>query len=144
MKKLVQFSVFLVLILSTAPLINSCQKDKTPTSNYSVQGLWTGTQQSSGSAATTFAMCFKPDGTATYENTLQGTQQFCVGTWTLNGTTLTCNTTCIYGLSFNVGVKQTFTATFNPSNGTLSSGQWVNTYPPAAALSGTFSLSKVD
>lgn len=135
--------LFSTLLLTLTVFIGSCKKDS-PVTIYSIKGLWTGTQQNATTAATVFTMSIKSDGTATYENILLGTQQFCAGTWSLNGTTFTCNTTCIYGLPGNVGVKQTFTATFNSNNGTLSSGQWVNTYPPSSANSGTFSLTKVN
>lgn len=133
-----------ILLLILTVFIGGCKKDSSqPAATYSVQGLWTGTQQTASTTPTQFNMSIKADGTATYENVLLGTQQFCAGTWALNGTAFTCNTTCIYGLSYNVGVKQTFTAVFNSTTGTLSSGQWINTYPTSVVGSGTFSLMKV-
>lgn len=132
------------LLLALTVFIGGCKKNDASVATSSIQGLWTGTQQNATSPASAFTMSIKPDGTATYENILLGIQQFCSGTWTLSGTTFTCNTTCIYGLSYNVGVKQTFTAVFNSSTGSLTSGQWINTYPPSAPNSGTFSLTKVN
>lgn len=146
MKNLLHFSTFVLVIIGLAnvSMLSGCTKDNSPATSHTVTGLWTGTQKTATSAATSFTMSIKADGTATYENILLGVQQFCAGTWTLSGTTLTCNTTCIYGLPNNVGVKQTFTATYNPSDGTLSNGQWENTYPPSAAITGTFSLTEVN
>ncbi|MDI9366612.1 MAG: hypothetical protein QM541_16770 [Flavobacterium sp.] len=141
MKKFITVSLTILLLFQ----ISSCSKETpTPTTTYSIQGLWSGTHQNTTTPAAQLNMSIKADGTVTYENILLGTQQFCSGTWTLTGTTFTCYTTCIYGLSSSVGVKQTFTATFNNAAGTLSSGQWVNTFPASAANSGTFSLTKVN
>jgi hypothetical protein len=144
-KTIVSTSLLLsTLLLALTVFIGSCSKDEEPPTTHAVQGLWTGTQTNASAQTSAFTMSIKADGTATYENILLGTQQFCAGTWTLNGTAFTCNTTCIYGLASNVGVKQTFTAVFNPTTGTLSSGQWVNTFPLSSATSGTFSLTKVN
>jgi hypothetical protein len=129
------------LLLASTVSTRSCKKDNAATSV--VHGLWTGTQTNASNETSTFTMSIKPDGTATYENVLLGTQQFCAGTWTLNGTEFTCNTTCIYGLPYNVGVKQTFTAVLNSGAGSLSQGQWVNTYPRIYATAGSFTLTKV-
>lgn len=137
-------SFFLFLALATTIFLSSCDKDDPQTTTKSVRGLWTGTFRNATTPPQAFAVSIKPDGTTTYENTISGTRQFCAGTWTLTGSTLTCNFTCIYGLPGSVGVQQTYTATFNPADGTLSAGQWVNTAPPAAANSGTFELTKVE
>jgi hypothetical protein len=107
----------------------------------SVKGLWTGAQQSASSGQA-FTVSIKADGTMTYENIISGTRQFCAGTWTLTNSILTFNTVCIYGVSANVGVAQSFTANFNSSTGLLSSGQWTNTSGPTN--SGTFTLTKVN
>ena len=106
--------------------------------------MWVGTYKNATTSPEPLAISLKPDGAATYEGIALGTRHFSAGTWVLSGTTLTCNFTAIYGLAINVGVQQTFTATFNPADGTLSSGQWVNTAPPAAANSGTFTVTKVE
>lgn len=146
MKKMnfLSISILTVLAFVTTISLSSCDKDDPQTTTYSVRGLWIGTFKNTTTPPQAFAVSIKPDGTTTYENTISGTRQFCAGTWTLTGSTLTCNFTCIYGLPGNVGVQQTYTATFNPADGTLSAGQWVNTAPPAAANSGTFELTKVE
>ena len=141
MKKIITTALTMLLLFQ----ITSCSKDDTaqPTT-HSVQGLWSGTLQHASAPSSQFTMSIKGDGTATYENIILGTQQFCSGTWTLSGTTFTCNTVCIYGLPGNVGVKQTFTAEFNTNSNTLGSGQWVNTFPASTANSGTFTLNTVN
>lgn len=146
MKRIVLSTSLLLttLLLAIISFSSSCKKDETTTTGttYTVQGLWTGNHQITGSTPLALNMSLKPDGNATYEDIISGTYQFCAGTWTLTGTTLTVNTTCIYGQPVNVGVKQTFTGTFDAATGTLTAGQWSNTYPPASAASGTFTLTK--
>ena len=106
-----------------------------------IQGLWIGTQQNSSSSQA-FSMCIKPGGTMNYENVISGTQQFCIGTWTLINSTLTCNTICVYGLAPNIGVTQTFTATYNATTGIITNGAYVNN-PPSSG-SGTFTVTEAN
>ncbi len=131
----------------------SCKKETTTTNviktdtlykcNPSVLGLWVGVQENA-LASQTFTVSVKTDGTMTYENIISGTQQLCTGTWTLLNGVFTFNTVCVYGVSGNVGVRQRFTATFNSSTGTLTAGQWQNTFPVSNTNSGTFILNKVN
>ncbi|CAN5859174.1 hypothetical protein BH11BAC4_BH11BAC4_25950 [soil metagenome] len=76
-----------------------------------------------------------------YENVISGTNQLCVGTWTLSNTALFFTTVCVYGLPQNVGVSQTFTATYNLTTGILTNGTWVNN--TSGTDSGTFTLTEV-
>jgi hypothetical protein len=131
----------------------SCKKETTTTTviktdtlykcTPSVLGLWSGVQENALGSGT-FNVSVKADGTMTYENIILGTQQLCTGTWTLSNGVFTFNTVCVYGASGNIGVRQRFTATFNSSTGTLTAGQWQNTFPISNTNSGTFILNKVN
>jgi len=156
MKKIV-FGSFSVLALTVFLFTSqtSCKKETetitksdtvyrcTPT----IQGLWTGswitsTQNASSAQTQTFSWSIRPDGTASYENTVSGVQQLCVGTWAVTNGTWKCNTTCVYGAPGNAGTKQTFTATYDATTGKLTNGTFVNTSP--STDSGTFTLTEVN
>lgn len=107
-----------------------------------IQGLWTGTQQNTAGAGQAWTMSIRMDSTASYENTLNGTRQLCVGTWKLTNGTWTCTTTCVYGVPAYIGATQTFTATYNATTGTLTNGTYVTTSP--SPDSGTFTLTEVN
>jgi hypothetical protein len=154
MKKIV-FGSFSVLALTVCLFTSqtSCTKEtetvtKTDTvyrCTPTIQGLWAGTWTSSapnGPSAQPFNWSIRPDGTASYENTVSGVQQLCVGTWTLTNGTWKCNTTCVYGPSGNVGTKQTFTATYDATTGKLANGTFVNISP--SSDSGTFTITEVN
>jgi hypothetical protein len=152
MKKLV-FGSFSVLALSIVLFTSqtSCKKEtvnsitKTDTvykCTPTIQGLWTGATQNTSGAGQAWTWSIKADGTATYENTINGTLQFCVGTWTLTNGTWTCNTTCVYGVSTFVGATQTFTATYNATTGTFTNGTYATT--SKSTDSGTFTLTEVN
>lgn len=68
------------------------------------------------------------------------TQHISIGTWNLNGTTLTTSQTCVYGISFNVGVKQTTSATWDHT-GNIT-GTWMHVAP--ATGGGTFTLTRIN
>lgn len=138
-----QLFLTLSVLVSLSVLLASCKKDTNPPTTNNVQGLWVGTFQNTVTPATPFSMSIKADGTVIHESMAASIQHFSSGTWTLSGTTFTASTTCIYGWSGNIGVKQTYTATFDPSTGTLTNGQWANIFPPAAINSGTYLLTKV-
>lgn len=138
-----QLFLTLTLLISLSILAASCKKETNPPTTNNVQGLWIGSYQNTTTPAANFTMSIKADGTVTHEGMAASIQHFSSGTWTLTGTNFTASTTCIYGWSGNIGVKQFYTATFDPSTGTLSSGTWANIYPPAAVNSGTFILTKV-
>jgi hypothetical protein len=121
--------------------LNSCKKDSTAPTNYSIEGLWTGTSENATSGPQFYSLSIKPGGTITFEGIGANQQHFGTGTWTLNGTAFTASVTTLYGISSNVGTKQTLTADFNASTGTLSNGKYVN-IPPATG-SGTFSVTEV-
>lgn len=107
----------------------------------SIKGLWIGSHQNSVGGQP-FSMSIRANGTMSYEDSVYNKHQLCIGTWTLVNSKFECNTECIYG--YFVGVKQKFTANFDPITGLLSNGQWVVTYPLSSYDSGTFTLTKVN
>ena len=152
MKKIIagSFSLLvLTIILFTSQ--TSCKKEtitntKTDTvyrCTPTIQGLWTGISLNSASAGQAWSWSIRPDGTASYENTISGTRQLAVGTWTLTNGTWTCNTTGIYGVPAYVGVKQTFTANYNATTGALTNGTYVTT-TSGQQDAGTFTLTEVN
>lgn len=108
-----------------------------------IQGLWTGDQINTSSAGQAFNWSIRADGTASYENTVFGIRQLCVGTWTLTNETWTCNVTCVYGVTAYVGAKQTYTAKYNAITGALTNGTYQTT-TPGLEDSGTFTLTEVN
>ncbi|MEO6290743.1 MAG: hypothetical protein ABIO76_12515 [Ginsengibacter sp.] len=134
--KPITFLIVVLIVLS----LNSCKKDNDPPPTYHIEGLWTGTIENETSGPQFYSLSIKPGGTLTFDGIGAGQQHLGIGTWSLNGNTFTSFVTTVYGISTNVGVKQTLTAEFNNRNGTLI-GTWENTSP--ANDSGTFSLTKV-
>lgn len=106
-----------------------------------ITGLWIGAQQNT-SGGQAFSCSIRTDGTFSYENTISGTRQLCIGTWTLTNAVFTANTTCVYGLPVYIGVSQSFTANYDESTGILSNGTWNNVSPNND--SGTFTLAEVN
>ncbi|WPQ64253.1 hypothetical protein SIO70_05165 [Chitinophaga sancti] len=106
-----------------------------------IQGLWTGSSVNAAGSGQAWSVSLRPDGTASYENTIYDTRQLAVGTWTLKNDTLTFSTVAVYGYSIFQGTEQTWTAKYNATTGTLTNGTYVTTYP--AADSGTFTLTVV-
>lgn len=88
-----------------------------------------------------FSFIIKPDGTMITESEWDNQQHLSPGTWTLNGETLSCSFTCVYGLPQHIGITETSTATWN-NKGELSSGIWKNV-PPVNG-SGTFTLKRIN
>lgn len=110
---------------------------------YPIEGLWIGTYSvngSPGSGNQYFSMIIKPDGTIIVDSQGANVQHLAVGTWSLNGTTLTSSFTCVYGLPGNIGIEETVTATWD-SAGSIT-GTWSNV-PPLTG-SGNITLTRVN
>ena len=134
--------IALVTIVALFPM-SGCKKDTTPAPGpKSIEGLWIGTIANATSGPQFYSLSIKPDGKLTFDGMGGNQQHLGIGTWTLTGTTFTASVTTVYGLSSNIGVKQTLTAVFNSSTGTLSSGTWQNT--STVTDSGTFAVTKVN
>lgn len=153
MKKIFMVSLALTVLAVSIGLfqMTSCTKaiaqTKTDTiymCNSSINGLWSGTIQDATSVPQPYNLSIKADGTISFEGIALNQEHFGVGTWTLTDSILTCNITTLYGLSYNVGIKQTLTAVFNNKTGILSSGKWIDIYPNTATSSGTFMVKKVN
>ena len=152
MKKIV-FGSFSVFLLATLLFMSqtSCKKEtetitKTDTVYHctpTIQGLWTGATKNTAGAGQAWSLSIRVDGTASYENTVNGTRQLAVGTWKLINGVWTCSTTCVYGIAANVGVAQTFTANYDATTGALTNGAYVTT-TSGLQDSGTFTLTEVN
>lgn len=110
----------------------------------SIHGLWIGTYTADllpNDPARYYSFVIKPGGALVVEaHPLGNTPYFATGTWTLSGTTLTCNIvypTAPQGYS----VSQTSTATYDNINHKLTSGVWVNNGPPGGT--GKFVMNKI-
>ena len=137
MKKIIAICLFSFV------LISSCTKDNVG-SNFPIQGLWIGTytiNEGKSLGEQYFSFIIKPDGTMINETKYTGKQHLSPGTWTLNGNTLLCTFTCVYGLPQHVGITETSTATWDSKKSTLT-GTWKNV-PPLSG-SGNFTLSRVN
>jgi len=114
-----------------------------PTPKYPITGLWVGTSSDATTNNLPFNLSVKADGTCTAEGIAPGTQEnFGYGTWSLSDTTFTYSLTWVYGYSTNVGVKGTYTAIFNSTAATLTSGTWHIAAPSGATDNGIFSMSR--
>jgi len=146
MKKLLQASIILTVFAISIGVfqISSCKKATAQTtSTTSIEGLWVGTYTVDGQSALGaqyYSFIIKPDGKMIVDSKWANQQHLSIGTWTLNGNTLSCSFTCVFGISSNVGVVETSTATYD-NTGKLTSGIWKN-IPPLSG-SGTFTLTKV-
>ena len=127
--------------------MSSCKKAdaQTPsTTTYPIEGLWVGTytvDTEPGWGDQYFSFIIKSDGTMIVDSKGANTQHLSTGTWTLNGTTLSCSFTCVYGIPSNVGVAETTTATWDKA-GKLTSGLWKNVLPLTG--SGIIILTRVN
>lgn len=109
----------------------------------SIQGLWIGTYTVDGQSSLGeqyFSFIIKPDGIMVVETKWSTQQHLSNGTWSLNGTTLSCSFTCVYGISSNIGVTEVTTATWD--NASKLTGTWRNAAPLTG--SGTIKLTKVN
>jgi len=68
-------------------------------------------------------------------------QHLAPGTWTLKSDTLKCSFTCVYGVSYNIGINEVTAAVWDKKNGTLT-GTWKNSAAPID--SGKIVLTKVN
>ena len=123
--------------------LSGCKKEETPRT-YPIEGLWIGTytyddQPSVGQQY--FSFVIKPDGTMITDTKSSNQQYLAKGTWNLNGTTLTCNYTYVYGPAPGTGTIQSTSATWT-NDGKLT-GTWINV-SPANGSTGTFSLTRVN
>ena len=137
-----------LLLLATIVLVqmSGCTKpDPAPVTNktFPIEGLWIGNYTVNGEAGLGqqyYSFVIKPDGKMIADTKGANQQHLSIGNWTLNGTTLTTNHTCVYGISFNVGVVQTTTATWANTGKII--GTWSHVAP--ASGSGTFTLTRVN
>lgn len=109
----------------------------------SIQGLWIGTYTVDGQSSLGeqyFSFIIKPDGSIVADTKGANQQHLSNGTWSLNGTTLSCSFTCVYGVPSNVGITETTTATWDNAN--KLTGTWKNVAPLTG--SGTIKLTKVN
>ena len=89
---------------------------------YPIQGLWIGTYTDPDNISEYFSFSIYPDGTISYKGLGQDNLwYFANGTWTLNGTAFSCTVVTINEPSGSQHT-QTYTATFNSANGTLTNG----------------------
>jgi hypothetical protein len=110
----------------------------------SILGLWIGTytaDQLPNDPARYFSFIIKPNGGLVVESQPTGGEHiFATGTWSLNGTTLTCS--YVYpNTAQGYSVNQTATAAYDSTSLKLTSGIWTNIGSPGGT--GKFSLQKV-
>ena len=133
-----------LFLLSAVLIFSSCEKEETdPT--YPIEGLWIGTYKydpgvSPNQNSQYFSFVIKPGGSLIVESQDGAASYFARGSWTLSGTTLTCNYTFTTSVN-SVPLSQTATATYEKS-GKLVSGKWNNT--SNVNEKGTFSLDRVN
>ena len=149
MKKFLLNGKFTAILIGAIVLfqLSSCEKnDVTPLpTTHTIEGLWIGSYTVNGQpnlGNQYFSFSIKPDGTVVNDTKGENMQHLNIGNWTLTGDSLSCTTTCVYGLSSNLGVVEKHTAKFDKIKGTLTNGIWKNV-PPMNG-SGTFSLTKVE
>ncbi|HEY5393494.1 MAG TPA: hypothetical protein VIJ57_15325 [Hanamia sp.] len=147
MKRVITLTMAIASLLVLSQ-ITSCKKaDPTPTTSYSIEGLWIGTytdDQNSKSGAQYFSFVIKPDGTMIVDSKVDGQQYLAVGNWALNGSGFTASYTYVYGSTSatNVGTSQSVTATWNNKE-KISSGIWKNVIP-SNGETGTFTMTKTN
>ena len=140
--------VLIVLSLSITLFQMSCTKgalaDPTTATPPSIHGLWIGTYTVSdqpGLGQQYFSLIIKPDGTMITDSQGAAQQHLAPGTWTLNSDTLKCSFTCVYGVSYNIGINEATVAVWDKKNDKLS-GTWKNGAAPID--SGKIVLTKVN
>lgn len=139
MKFILTASLAMMLILPQF----GCEKDSDPPKSSKIEGLWIGYYTVDGQPSVGqpyFSFIIKPDGTLINDTKGENQQHLAIGTWNLTGDSFSATTNCVYGLSVNIGIQETHTATFK--NGSFTSGTWQNV-PPRTG-SGTFILTKVE
>jgi len=150
MKKLILSSFAITTFVFSIAIfqLSGCKKDETPSTTtpttYPIEGLWIGTYSFDGQSSLGqqyFSFTIKPDGTMITDTKLSNQQYLALGTWSLNGSTLTCAFTYIYGPAPGAGSSQTTTAKWD-NTGKLT-GTWKNV-SPANGATGTFTLTRVN
>jgi hypothetical protein len=137
MKK--KFSILILLIVFSFSIIltlNACKKDCTTTISYvtakhTIEGLWVGTYTVYGDATNSkhyFSYVIKPNATMINDTEGGGQQHLAIGTWSLTGTNLKCDFTCVYGILNNIGVRELGDAIWDSANNKLI-GTWENVSP---------------
>lgn len=146
MRKFFMTSVALTTMAISMVLfqMSSCKKAEAepPVTPPTIEGLWIGTYTTDGHTEfgkQYFSFVIKPDGTLINDTKGDNKQHLNIGTWQMNGGTLSCTFTCVYGVASNIGIAETSTASLD-EKGDLQ-GTWKN-IPPLTG-SGTFSLKKV-
>ena len=126
MKSLKSIALFSMLFIALTIII-SCKKDcPVATTSNIVPGLWIGTytvDQVPGQGALYYSFIFKPDSKVLTESKGgDGVTYYTQGTWSLNGSDLTCTYTSINFPSANITQSAKFT--FTASSDSLSAGTW--------------------
>jgi|SRR5688572_28109592 len=137
-----------VFLMSSILLFSSCEKEECEPeapNTYPIEGLWIGTYKydpgvSPNQNLQYFSFVIKPGGSLIVESKDGNVDYFARGTWTLNGTTLTCTYTYPTSVN-NVPLTQTATATYETS-GKLVNGKWNNT--SNVNEKGTFTMNRVN
>ncbi len=135
-----------ICTLLIASTFSGCSKDKGEKENHNkLEGLWTGSYTITAApeaGSSYFSFVIKPDGTLLVDSKFENKQHLAVGTWQLNGKTLTCTYSYVYGQSSSgTSTVQQATATWDEA-GKLIDGTWQNTTPNNQ--SGTFSLARIN
>jgi hypothetical protein len=144
------FSTRLIAIAIAGSLLFGtlgCEKepDPDPVKEKSILGLWVGTYEVDGEkerGKQYYSLVIKPDGTLINDTEGDNKQHLNIGTWSMKGDTLVCETTCVYGYPSNIGIVETHTAIFDKTTGKLTKGVWKNVPPQSG--SGTFVVTKVE
>ena len=148
MKRLLFTTVVLFALASFVFQMSSCKKqDPIPTPipvviNFPIEGLWIGTYTVDGQSKVGeqyFSFVIKPDGTLITDTKGASVQHLAIGTWSLKDGILSCTYTYIYGISTNVSVTQTSTATWDKTGKLV--GTWKNDSP---LVTGTIALKRVN
>ncbi|MES2108069.1 MAG: hypothetical protein V4577_04950 [Bacteroidota bacterium] len=107
-----------------------------------IQGVWVGTASNAAETIPYF-LTLKADGTCSFEGITAGSvENFGTGTYSVSGTAFTGSLNTLYGVSTNIGVKQSIKGTFDSKAGTLTSLTWEDTF--GATDNGTFILAKAN
>jgi hypothetical protein len=112
--------------------------------NYPIEGLWIGTYTINSEPSLGkqyFSFIIKPNGVLICETSYIGKQHLSPGTWSLNGNTLSCSFTCVYGLPQHIGITEVSTAQWDSKLNKLE-GTWKNLAPLTG--SGNITMSRVN
>ena len=141
-KKIRNLALF--LILPALSLIQPACSKSSDNKNKSIEGLWIGyfmVDGQPGLGQNYFSFVIKPDGSLINDSKANGQQHLNIGDWLLVGDSLFASTTCVYGLSVNIGVEEEHKALVDLNAGKIT-GTWENVDPLSG--SGTFSMTRVE